>query len=209
MFKTSRRPERQCMADQTMDSGAATTYSADNMEAKLRAQVAKWRERLLDLGNRNPLINCSFNPSRGVLGIVHPDCESVWRKLAADSEAGTASMRFPWRRELVPPSVADESTDPPLCNSSSNSAVEGDSDSDREQRKEWNPSLDECLVSSRLHDRDLLTEVTDKAVDRRLRTFDGHAKLSMSEQGVHCLYVAFGFLKWFESVDSDKELRSP
>ena len=43
--------------------------SAD-IEGRLRSQVENWRKRLLDVGNQNPLINCSFNPSRGVIEIV-------------------------------------------------------------------------------------------------------------------------------------------
>jgi very-short-patch-repair endonuclease len=42
-----------------------------------------------------------------------------------------------------------------------------------------------------------------------MRTLSSHANLSLSEQGVHCLYVVFGFLKWFESVDSETEHLSP
>ena len=202
--------------------------SAD-IEAKLRLQVEKWREKLLDLGNRNPLINCSFNPSRGVIEIIHPECETVWRKLAAESEAGAASMRFPWRRDLVPPSTEREKEDPvgkvengsrfllehsaasELTIAKNDSEALGDTDKRgiENRQKDWNPPLEECLASRRLRETDLLTTVGDKVIDRRLRTLDGYAKLSLSEQGVHCLYMAFGFLKWYESADSDKELLSP
>ena len=203
--------------------------SSADIQGKLRDQVENWRKRLLDLGNRNSLISCSFNPSRGVIEIVHPNCEEVWRKLAADSEAGTDPMRFPWRRDLVPPplevdgsggvqgkraagvqqripgtaevpvamKVAESLNDQPLENAEPN------------ERTEWNPPLAECLASRRLRETDLMTGIGDKAINRRLRTLEGSANLSMSEQGVHCLFVAFGFLKWFESADSDIELRSP
>ena len=43
----------------------------------------------------------------------------------------------------------------------------------------------------------------------RPHSVSSHANLSLSEQGVHCLYVVFGFLKWFESVDSETEHLSP
>lgn len=216
------------MADRSDDASSAAPLHAGDVEARLRVQVEKWRERLLDLGNRNPLVNCSFNPSRGVVRIVHPDCDTVWRKLAADNEAGAASMRFPWRRELVPPPANDDAseerdesvaliednpnTDLGASDDTKDGAVvanASDTPKEKDKEKEWHPSLDECLGSPRLRESDLLTELTDKAIERRLRTLDGYAHLSMSEQGVHCLYVAFGFLKWFESVDSDKELRSP
>ena len=80
--------------------------SSDNsldLEAKLRNQIRKWQSKLLDLGNRNSLINCSFNPTRGVIELVFPETEAIWRKLATDGTAGSNAMRFPWRHELVPP----------------------------------------------------------------------------------------------------------
>lgn len=193
--------------------------------AKLLGQIEKWREKLLDLGNRNALIHCSFNLTRGALEFAHPDAESVWRKLAAEAEAGVAPMRFPWRRELVPPPIgAGENIAEPADSAAVTvkpgalagtakrpfqPKASGDTSGERFRAPEWNPSLDECLASKKLGDSDLLTDATDKALDRRLRTFNSYAHLSMSEQGVHCLYVAFGFLKWFESIDSDKELWSP
>ena len=77
------------------------------IDQTLHDKVEKWRSKLLDIGNRNPLVSCSFNPSRGVIEIVTPDSERVWRSLAADSEAGADPMRFPWRRELVPPPAGE------------------------------------------------------------------------------------------------------
>lgn len=170
-----------------------------DLEAKLRHQVTKWQSKLLDLGNRNPLINCSFNATRGVVELVTPDTETVWKRLASEGTAGSNPMRFPWRRELVPP--------PPGSGESELGAPDG-ATSDLKP-KEWNPPLEDCRTSTKLQDRDLLTPLGDRALERRLRTLDGHAHLSLSEQGVHCLYVAFGFLKWFESVDSDVEHLSP
>jgi len=170
-----------------------------DLEGRLRNQVTKWQSKLLDLGNRNPLINCSFNASRGVVELVPPETEVVWRKLASEGAAGSDVMRFPWRQELIPP--------PPEFLKEEEAAANDDSSG--KKKKEWNPPLEECRASRKLGTRDLLTPLGDRALDRRLRTLDGHAHLSLSEQGVHCLYVAFGFLKWFESVDSDVEHLSP
>jgi len=194
-----RSPPRAASPGSRSSAWSGAVGRAVDLEGKLRAQVENWRKRLLDVGNRNSLVNCSFNPSRGVLEIVHPECEVVWRTLAADSAAGVAPMRFPWKRELVPPSLFEKQ-----ANGSEPAEVD-----DPAKPKEWNPPIEDCLASPRLRGNDLLTRIGDKQLDRRLRTLDGYAELSMSEQGVHCLYVAFGFLKWFESVDSSEELWSP
>ena len=210
------------MNDKAVDHDQDTHPLTTGIDQTLFDKVEKWRSKLLDIGNRNPLVSCSFNPSRGVIEIVTPDSERVWRSLAADSEAGADPMRFPWRRELVPPPAGEgqnsgpkkarlakgvsfsEGSDPgPVSLSSTPTANEPVTAVD------WNPSLDECRMSPRLRETDLLTEMSDRVIERRLRTVDGHARLAMSEQGVHVLYIAFGFLKWFESKDSEDERRSP
>ena len=48
---------------------------------ELLGKVESWRNRLLDIGNRNPLISTSFSPTRGVLQIVHPVSEAIWQNL--------------------------------------------------------------------------------------------------------------------------------
>ncbi len=193
-----------------------------DFEGRLHAQVDHWRKKLLDLGNRNPLINCSLDNSRGAVEVVHPSCETVWRTLAADSEAGTSALRFPWRRELVPPPIDRDSTNARtgrtarkdgqrtlMLDEKSDQSEPFVDEAAKKELAEWNPPLESCLESKRLRDTDLMTGLGDKTIDRRLRTLESHANLSMSEQGVHSLYVAFGFMKWFESANSDKELRSP
>jgi hypothetical protein len=209
----------------------APPLTAD-IETVLHNKVEKWREKLLDLGNRNQLINCSFNPSRGAIELAYPECETIWRQLAADSEAGADPMRFPWRRELVPPPPPEEdekeesaepesdrlelAADPKVPSSQATTADPPTGDPKEQEKKpeprkreEWNPPLQECLQSERLESIDLLTNLTDRQIDRRLRTLNSHAKLAMSEQGVHAVYVAFGFLKWYESPDSKDERYSP
>jgi very-short-patch-repair endonuclease len=175
--------------------------------ANLRSQVENWRSHLLDIGNRNPLINTSFNPVRGVLEFANPDPEAVWRNLVIAGDAGSRALRFPWKRDLVPPSgIAKSSRN---RGNLKHDAASVHATEEAEQTKEWNPPIDECLASARLRADDLITSIGDRALDRRIRTLDGYAKLSISEQGIHCLFLAFGFIKWFESADSSKEIRSP
>lgn len=211
------------MNDKSEGDAGSGASNAMGIGQILLDKVDKWRGELRDIGNRNPLVNCSFNPSRGVIKVVTPDCESLWRKLMADSEAGVDPMRFAWRHELVPPRVDTESK--PSTKTSRAGTVKllrdtATADStvqlgDTMTRAtvspvvEWNPSLDACRTSPLLRETDLLTDVTDRVLDRRLRTFNAHARLAMSEQSVHGLYIAFGFLKWFGSKDSTKELCSP
>lgn len=178
-----------------------------DQNAKLFSQVESWRSRLLDIGNRNPLINTSFHPTRGVLEFAHPEPEAVWRKLVTAGEAGSKTLRLPWKRDLVPPPVkAIAKGDDGQLNLDLEPVQAIDSENDV---KDWNPSVEECLSSTKLRAEDILTHIGDRALDRRIRTLEGHAELSISEQGIHCLFLVFGFIKWFESADSSKEIRSP
>ncbi|WP_430452727.1 DUF4011 domain-containing protein [Rhodopirellula europaea] len=202
----------------------------DTIHSDLESKLEGWRERLLDLGNRNPLINCRFTERSNLIEFDTPSTEVIWRTLAADSEAGASSMRFPWRRDLVPPPddwqefeeepSIDGSSDAKSDSGASNMetvSVEGDAigkakstiSFQRRKRRPWNPPIAECRQSPRLTTSDLLVDRTDTALDRKLRKLAGDAQLSMSEQGVHSLYAAFGFLKWYESVDSGEERVSP
>jgi hypothetical protein len=66
-----------------------------------------------------------------------------------------------------------------------------------------------CLDSPRLKPEHLLTELPDKRLAARLSRLALSARESLTEQGVTTLYVAFGFLRWFESPDSQEEILSP
>ncbi|QDT15066.1 DUF4011 domain-containing protein [Alienimonas californiensis] len=191
--------------------------------------IGRWREKLLEISNRNPLINCSFSPSRGVVELLAPSPDAVWRRFAADSAAGESPMRFPWKRDLADPpadpfgsearsaedETGDELSDDGLFDphptkslfdkSATRRAGDAAPASDGDDAPE--PSIEDCLAA--LGPDDLLTGLSDKKLDGRLRTLEGHAKLSLSEQGVHSVYAVFGFLRWYESKDSEEARLSP
>src|SRR5262249_15592254 len=69
--------------------------------------------------------------------------------------------------------------------------------------------LARCRRSPRLRPDHLLTELPDRQLAGRLNRLALNSRESLAEQGVATLYVAFGFLGWFESPDSQVEVRSP
>ena len=241
------------MTDEAGDSFSDPTQNIDIHDA-LANKVELWRDKLLDLGNRNALINTKFSDYGGTIEFDTPVTEEIWVKLAAESEAGANPMRFPWHRDLVPPpedwqefddeldgeandtqtlmkqpegqtstpvqgSLLDPDATPtgekaPGDQPAEETGKENKTSSElqtirKRKRREWNPPLEECRRSQYLQPLDLLVDVTDKALDRKLRNLESHARLAMSEQGVHVIYVAFGFLKWYESTDSNEERYSP
>jgi len=58
-------------------------------------------------------------------------------------------------------------------------------------------------------DRRIQTLMFPEDLERRLFGVHEMAQQSLNEKGVNTLYVAFGFLEWFESDDSDKALFAP
>ena len=198
-------------------NGAETMQPAD-LRAVLEAKVETWRDKLLDLGNRNGLINTRISDRSSTIEFDRPDAEAVWRMLAAESEAGADPMRFPWRRDLVPPpedwqeyeDLPEEAPDAgTTATPSKQVGTKPPPTIRRRKRREWNPPLSECRDSPHLQPNDLLVDRTDKVLDRKLRALRSDADLAMSEQGVHALYAVFGFLRWYESADSAEERLSP
>lgn len=59
------------------------------------------------------------------------------------------------------------------------------------------------------YDRRIQTLMFSDDLERRLSGVYEMSQQSLNEKGVNTLYVAFGFLEWFESDDSDKALFAP
>ena len=70
-------------------------------------------------------------------------------------------------------------------------------------------TLEQCLESRALSSNHLLNDLQDRALGSRLNRMSLNARTSLSEQGVNVLFVAFGFLKWFEAEHSDEPRLSP
>ena len=67
----------------------------------------------------------------------------------------------------------------------------------------------ECKKSEVLKEHHILSEYTDRKLAAHLLKLDRTANESEQEHGVSTLFVAFGFLKWFESQDSEEPIFSP
>lgn len=69
--------------------------------------------------------------------------------------------------------------------------------------------LERSRSSPRLRPDHLLTDLPDRQLAGKLTRLAMNSRESLAEQGVATLYLAFGFLGWFESSDSQVEIRSP
>jgi very-short-patch-repair endonuclease len=161
------------------------------------AQIEDWRKQLLDTTKRNRLINFKAGRGGGV-NLLHPDPGDLWHRLVVDD----AGLTFVWKSELIdlPPDPEEVGADRAL-------SLFDPAEAPARQTEE--DILTRCRRSPRLRDDHLLTDLTDRQLAARLTRLALNARESLTEQGVVTLYVAFGFLRWFESPDSAVEIRSP
>lgn len=174
------------------------------MSDRLLDQIANWRRQLLDLSKRNRLISCPLG-IRSFIELAHPDVDAVWRQIAVSN----GTMRFVRKRDLF--EAPDESDDP--VEETNGLIVYGEDakhgSEKGSEKKEKIYTLQECIESPRLSKSHLLTNLTDRSLASRLTRLSWAAETSQAEQGVNILFLAFGFLKWFESPDSLHELYAP
>ncbi|MDR2756045.1 MAG: DUF4011 domain-containing protein, partial [Planctomycetaceae bacterium] len=161
------------------------------MNSDIFTIIDGWKNKLLDFSKRNRLINCRIG-GRNTLEIVHPNMETILQHLVIDEK----TVQFSWKKDIVPDipkNVEEERED----------EIEG------ETKELQLIPLEQCLESPLLEKSDLLTQLTDKELKRKLKQKSSSAKESLDEHGINVLYFGFGFLKWFESPDSKEPLFSP
>lgn len=169
------------------------------MPFDIASQIESWRTQLLDTTKRNRLINFKTGGTGGIV-LAHPDPGELWHSLVA----GGQILSFPWKRELIDlPEEAEQMDADGLRHPNL-----FDPDELTEPPTGFD-ILDRCRHSPHLRADHILTELSDQRLASRLTRLHLNTQESLTEQGVTILYVAFGFLRWFESPDSHVEIRSP
>ncbi|MER3415528.1 MAG: hypothetical protein C4297_04855 [Gemmataceae bacterium] len=167
------------------------------MAFDIRTRIEEWRAHLVDTSKRNRLIHFTAGRTGG-LWLLHPEPAKMWDRLIVREE----TLTFVWKRDLLGlPRACEKEREPSTAAdwlATEDAAGNGES-----------VSLEQCLQCPRLKDSHLLTELSDGQLGARLRYVHMRARESLSEQGIVTLYVAFGFLHWYESTDSREELCSP
>src|SRR5262249_242923 len=168
------------------------------MPFDLKAQIEHWRSHLLDTSKRNRLINFKTGRAGGI-ALVAPDRGELWHRLVAQGQR----LTFAWQRDLIdlPPEAADSP--------SAVAQVEDPTEGPVAEPLPRRDLLERCRRSPRLRPHHLLTELPHPPLANRLPRPALNTREGLSEQGVAILYVAFGFLRWFEAPDSEVEIRSP
>ncbi|WP_282175497.1 DUF4011 domain-containing protein [Vibrio nereis] len=151
------------------------------MNSNLKDIFDKSRQELLDMGLRG---NTLLNVGKGakILDIVDEKSEQVFEHLVEESKM----MSF-----LPAPDSLD--TD----------------DSKSISLADLTTHLEEVNGDKRHADNALQTQLFRKALDTRLLKLSTEATTFVQEQGVDLLYLALGFVKWFEDDNSDIPRHAP
>ncbi|MBA4247010.1 MAG: DUF3320 domain-containing protein [Microbacterium sp.] len=159
----------------------ASLRSADPVERKLAAA----RKDLLDMSLRNKML--SYRETRATsLRIHNRDSGSIWESLYEEGEA-----------------LSFLATPKPAPADSPNNDDPGDLGED------LGGVFEEAVDTESVQGRALATRLDSEALFRRLLRISSTAHTLLEEQGVNSLFLALGFLVWFESDAADTPRQAP
>ena len=149
--------------------------------ASIDVKYDLWKNKLLDLGKRNKLIN--YKDTRmSSLKITSPDCSSLFDYFVREEHP----LVFQHVNDTVPSEMFGEPAEDALM-------------------------IREKAVEDMPEENDSFIQTDKKPSDRQkvLRNLRNKAKTAMEEQGINMLYLSFGFLKYTEAAHATTLLRAP
>jgi len=165
------------------------------MDPQILARLEQARKELLDLGLRNSLLNYRARSNR--IDVVDEFSEQIYKILVTDDK----QMCF----APLPGQVIEN-----LDNDLLSSLAESDqywstifSENDDEGQSSSSG------LASRHIDNKLQTRLAAESLHTRLLKIYRAAKTFQEEQGVNTLYLALGFLQWFDAKSSDIVRKAP
>lgn len=176
---------------------------------RLEARLAEARARLIETGTRNRLVHTNRGAKRPTtLGVVCADTDALFTRLVREG----ALLRFAPDPVLAARAAAGETVDeeeteegggafrtPVTMARASGAADSGAADSG---------AADSGASHEERPDR-LRTRLGPAALEKRLLRFYRDARLLEEEQGVDILYLAMGFLRWYEDERSQMMREAP
>ncbi len=139
-----------------------------------------WERKLLDLNLRNPLLN--FRASGCAVQLLTPDLSLLENKV-------TEGKSF--KLLARPDEVTIENPDAKIFDV-----------------KDQRDVLD-AIAQREFENERLRTFFTETELEKNLKKLHRTAKVSIEENGANTLYMAIGFLKWYESDKSEKARLAP
>lgn len=139
-----------------------------------------WERKLLDLSLRNMLIN--FRVTRSTLQLMVQDFSALEDALSSGAEFQIFGRPEDWEDNLRDSRIYET---------------------------ENQTSVTEMLVRSEFESRRIRAYVSEQEVAPAMTSLCRQARISLEENGSNTLYLALGFLKWYESDVSEKARYAP
>ena len=144
-------------------------------------RLDRWRRKLLDLSLRNQLLN--FRDTKKTLPLLCPDLGQLGDMLADGTTFG------------ILPRPADFGERHPR-------------DATAHLRRTGQEAIKE-LLRDELKARRLYADTSQEELDRRMIEIYRAARLGLEEGGASALYLALGFLTWYETEKSERRYLAP
>ncbi|MFM1872448.1 MAG: hypothetical protein RL398_1870, partial [Planctomycetota bacterium] len=144
-------------------------------------RLEHWRTKLLDLSMWNRLLN--FAPTKKSVPLSEHDLAALEDRLQSGARL----------RVLGKPEVGGEA-DPRNLES---------------RRERTGVDLPASFLADELRAGRLRSPLDDEELDARLVEIYRHARSTLEESGANTLHLAIGFLRWYETPQSDKPRRAP
>ncbi len=153
----------------------------DRLEESAPERIERWKRKLLDLSLRNRLLN--FRETRKSFHFLCPNL-GLLEDALSDGEGFAIHARSRFLRE------------------------EDERDADLMRQSEGRDGLTEFL-QTQMKQRRLYSDLEAEELSKRLLVIYREARVSLEEGGANTLYLALGFLKWFEAEGSDQPRMAP
>lgn len=144
-------------------------------------RLDRWCRRLLDLSLRNRLLN--FRGTKKTIPLLCPNLAALEDALAD----GVTLHILPRPRDLD----------------------EGDPRDPEAHRRRTGEEAMAALLQEELRSKRLYADLTPEELDRRLLEVYRAARLDLEEGGASALYLAIGFLAWYETPQSSQRRLAP
>ena len=152
------------------------------------------RKELLDLGLRNPLINHRSRAKQ--VKVVDEFSAEIYRSLVTDGRTMSFDALPDRKVEELAEREAEESETADAVNWEDLLAQPGE-------------QLADGQLADRHTDNKLQTNLVSEKLQTRLLSIHNDARTYLEEQGVNILYLALGFLHWYEAPTAKEARRAP
>lgn len=157
-----------------------TTIKHIHVEEKEVTRQQLWERKLLDMSLRNSLL--SFRLSKNVLQIMCADLAMLEDKLSDGKEFSVLPLPNEWSTSIRDAKMFEI---------------------------ENNKDMIQAVAESEFKNSRIRTFLNDVDLLRAIKGIIRSSKNSLEENGTNTLYLALGFLKWYETEKSKKERYAP